>query len=106
MVKVSKLEAAPTLKEESYGSYPNIPFYIAAVPRIKATIAGEHVSVMLDSGAEVSVISSELAHRIGLPILTNVDLGILGVSDKRRRFQGIYEDVPVIVGRVEHRVAI
>ncbi len=61
---------------------------------------------MLDSGTEVSVISSELAHRIGLPISTNVDLGMLRVSDKRRRFQGVCEDIPVIVGRVEHRVPI
>jgi hypothetical protein len=61
---------------------------------------------MLDSGAEVSVMSSDLAHKLGLLISSNVDLGMLGVSDKRTKFLGICEDVSMSVGRVEHRVPI
>ena len=103
---VNKLEAAPAHEEDYYASPLDSPFYIAAVPKVKASIAGKEVSVMLDSGAEVSVMSSNLAHRLGLPISSNVDLGMLGVSDKRTKFLGICEDVSVSVGRVEHRVPI
>jgi hypothetical protein len=103
---VNKLEAAPPHEEDYYASPLEPPFYIAAVPKVKALIAGREVSVMLDSGAEVSVMSSDLAHRLGLPISSNVDLGMLGVSDKRTKFLGICEDVSVSVGRVEHRVPI
>ena len=105
-VRVGKLEATPTSEEEGYNSLSYIPFYIAAVPKMKALIAGEQVSVMLDSRAEISVISSDFANRVGLPVSTNVELGMLGVSDRKKRFQGVCEDVSVIVGRIEHRVPI
>jgi hypothetical protein len=48
---VNKLEAASTQEEDYYASSLDSPFYIAAVPKVKALIAGREVSVMLDSGA-------------------------------------------------------
>jgi hypothetical protein len=80
--------------------------YIAATPKAKAVIVGKQMIVLLDSGAEVSVMDLDLMHELGLPVSTNVDLGMAQATHSSIKFMRIVEDVSVSVGRVKHRVPI
>jgi hypothetical protein len=85
---------------------PEPVYYIASTPKIRANVAGADMTILLDSGAEVSLINSRVANKLKLPICPNVSLGMRGIQSPGARFVGICEDVPVSVGRVNYRVPL
>jgi hypothetical protein len=62
--------------------------------------------ILLDSGAEVSVINVIITYELRLLISTNIDLGIIQAKAPRTRFVGIVEDVPIAISRAEYKILI
>jgi gag-polyprotein putative aspartyl protease len=57
---------------------------------------------MLDSGAEVNVMTRSLADKAGLTVRTNLMLALKTVSGERRKFDGAYEDIDVSIGNISN----
>jgi hypothetical protein len=69
---------------------------MVAVPKVKVSISGSlEIEAMIDSGAEVNIISRRAADAAGLPIQTQVRLGIKSVSGEVLPLDGICENVAV-----------
>ena len=49
---------------------------------------------LIDSGAEVTVISEELAMELGLPITESASLQCMGLQALTQKFVGICDDTP------------
>ena len=58
------------------------------------------VLAMIDSGAEVNVITRAVADELGLPIRTDLLLALKAISGDSRRFDGACEDVEINIGGV------
>ena len=54
--------------------------YAAATPKIRVKIGNAIVDAMLDSGAEVNVMTRSLADKAGLTVRTNLMLALKTVS--------------------------
>ena len=55
---------------------------------------------MLDSGAEVNVITRKMADALNLLVWTDMILALRVITSDSRRFDGVCEDVEVDIGRV------
>ena len=55
---------------------------------------------MLDTGAEVNVITQAAADELGLPVRTDLLLALKAVSGDTRVFDGACEDVEIDIGGV------
>jgi hypothetical protein len=62
--------------------------------------------VLLNSGAEVSVMDLDLMHELGLSVSTNVNLDMAQAIHSSIKFIKIVKDVSISVKRMEHRVPI
>jgi hypothetical protein len=82
------------------------PLYMAACPTAPVKINGQDVPALVDSGAEVSVMSSDLAKKLGLPISHTFIVTMSGATGANKRFIGLCEDVPIDINRVVHKAAI
>jgi hypothetical protein len=80
--------------------------YIAASPKAKVQIAGEEVTALIDTGAEVCVMSSGLAEKLQLPISRTFSVTMAGATGKTKRFLGLCEDVPIDIGKIVYKVPI
>ena len=80
--------------------------YTAASPRVRASVEGKEMTCLLDSGAEVTVMSARLASELGLPISNDLVLNVAGVHGPLKRFVGVIEAVKVRVGSLEHQVPV
>jgi Aspartyl protease len=80
--------------------------YTAASPRVRASVEGKEMSCLLDSGAEVTVMSSRLALELALPISDDLVLNVAGVGGPLKRFVGVIEAVKIRVGSLIHEVPV
>jgi hypothetical protein len=62
--------------------------------------------VLLNSGAEVSVMDLDLMHELGLSVSTNVNLDMTQAIHSSIKFIKIVKDVSISVKRMKHRVPI
>src|SRR5438045_9288195 len=62
--------------------------YVASTPKIKVKLGNVSVDAMLDTGAEVNVMSKTLADRAGLMVRTNVRMGRKAVLGGLSKFAG------------------
>jgi hypothetical protein len=69
----------------------------AAMPRIRAKIGKIQIDAMLDSRAEVNIITRALADKVGLTIYINLYLAIKIVSREKRKFDRTYKDIEVSI---------
>jgi hypothetical protein len=60
------------------------PLYIAVSPMTNVYIGRSKISALLDSGAEVSVITAELAWNLGLPTSQSFSVNMSAVTRKIR----------------------
>ena len=72
--------------------------YAAKTPKIRVKIGDVVVDAMLDTGAEVNVMTKALADKAGLTVRTNLLLSLKTVSGEMRKFDGACEDVDVTIG--------
>jgi len=76
--------------------------YAAATPKLKVRVNDETlVHAMLDTGAEINVMTSEVAKAAGLAIRANPRLTLVSHAGDRRQFDGICEDVEIDIGGIK-----
>jgi hypothetical protein len=80
--------------------------YIAASPTARVQIDGEEVTALIDTGAEVSVMSSDLAEKLRLPISRTFSVTMAGATGMTKRFLGLCEDVPIDIGKIVYKVPV
>jgi hypothetical protein len=103
---IDKLSALSAERAEEEETEVEEALYTAACPRVKCVVGGKEFVVLLDSGAEVNVMSSDICMRLGLPMNENVSLNMMGATGQSKKFLGICESVEVDIGGVKHRVPI
>jgi gag-polyprotein putative aspartyl protease len=74
--------------------------YAASTPKVKVRLGDIVVDAMLDTGAEVNVMTKGLADLAGLTVRTNVRMGMKAVSGGLSKFAGVCEDVEVNIGGI------
>jgi hypothetical protein len=74
--------------------------YAASTPKLLVKVEGTPTKAMLDSGAEVNVITWAAADELGLPVRTDLLLALKTVSRDSRVFDGACEDVEISIGGV------
>jgi hypothetical protein len=74
--------------------------YAASTLKVRVKIRDVVMDGMLDTRAEVNIITKALADLARLTVWTNVQLGIKVVSRALRRFAGVYEDVEVNISSI------
>jgi hypothetical protein len=89
-------------KQTKVGSHrTESSFYSVSTPKMKVRLNEEIlVTAMVDSGAEINVMTAEVAERAGLAITPSPDLTIIGHGGERRRFEGVCEDTPIQIGGI------
>jgi hypothetical protein len=61
------------------GGYLREVLYTASCPVVRVLVAGKYIPGLIDGGAEVTVISHELATDLGLPVTESTNLQMYGV---------------------------
>jgi hypothetical protein len=107
--QVSKVTAK--IEAEAVRAYGNIEriteaLYIAASPTATVHIDGHKVKALIDSGAEVSVMTMGLAEELRLPISHIFKINMSGATGKMKAFHGLCEDVPIEIGKIVHKVPV
>jgi hypothetical protein len=74
--------------------------YAAKTPKLSVKVDGTSTKAMLDTGAEVNVITRSAAEELGLPVRTDLLLALKAVSGDTRAFDGACEDVEIDIGGV------
>jgi hypothetical protein len=74
--------------------------YAAKTPKLSVKVDGTSTRAMLDTGAEVNVITRSAAEELGLPIRTDMLLALKAVSGDTRVFDGACEDIEIDIGGV------
>jgi len=74
--------------------------YAAKTPKLLVKVDGAPTRAMLDTGAEVNVITRAAADELGLPVRTDLLLALKAVSGDTRVFDGACEDVEIDIGGV------
>ena len=99
---VSIREAAdvPAASVRSVGIKHKGRTYAAKTPRLLVKVDGAPTRAMLDTGAEVNVITRAAADELGLPVRTDLLLALKAVSGDTRVFDGACEDVEIDIGGV------
>lgn len=76
--------------------------YAAATPKLKVRLNDEmSVQALLDTGAEINVMTSEVAKAAGLAVRANPRLTLVSHAGDRRQFDGICEDVEIDIGGIK-----
>jgi len=74
--------------------------YAAKTPKLLVKVDGAPTRAMLDTGAEVNVITRAAADELGLPVRTDLLLALKAVSRDTRVFNGACENVEIDIGGV------
>jgi hypothetical protein len=74
--------------------------YTAKTPKLSIKVDGASTRAMLDTGAEVNVITRSAVEELGLPIRIDLLLALKAVSGDTRVFDGACEDVEIDIGGV------
>ena len=74
--------------------------YVANTPRAKVRLNGEFCKALIDTGAEINVMTEEIRERLDLPIRLDPALRLVSHSGHERNFIGVCEDVDVTIGGV------
>jgi hypothetical protein len=82
------------------------PYYIAASPMANVNIGLRKIPALLDSGAEVTVMTADLAWSLGLPMSQSFNVNMSAATGKSKKFVGLCEDVPITVGKITHKVPV
>src|SRR5438045_4735747 len=72
--------------------------YVASTLKIKVKLGNVSVDAMLNTGAEVNIMSKALADRAGLMVRMNVQMGMKAVLGGLSKFAGVCKDVEVNIG--------
>jgi len=77
--------------------------YACASPKCKGRIENIKFEVLIDSGAELCLISREVFEELGIPIDFVIDLLVGSANSQKTKAYGICHDVPVAVGGITAR---
>jgi hypothetical protein len=96
-------EPAPSVTVDSHdleGSEEN-PYYAVSTPKLSVRLNGTaQVKAMIDTGAEINVMTQGLADDCGLAVTGNPHLTLVSHNGERRSFEGLCENVQVEIGSV------
>jgi hypothetical protein len=82
-------------------------FYSVATPKMKVRVNDEILATaMIDTGAEINVMTMELVERSGLAMTPSPPLTIVGHGGERRQFEGVCENTPVQIGGITTYVPV
>jgi hypothetical protein len=88
-----------TLVVENFSGYSD---YHSPTPKVIITLAGRSkladVRAILDTGAEVSVISLDAALRFEIPITHSTGMALWTITGDKSRFVGFADNVAVTIG--------
>ena len=94
----------PEESDEDFSSY-NIQtreegtvLYACGLDRLTAEIQGKPVTVMIDTGSEINVMSEELHGKLGLALNPHANLTMVTANNTKERMTGVCENVPIMVG--------
>ena len=107
--RISKMKAEMEYQEEYASEVLDkiaAPLCIAASPMAVVNIGQRRIPALIDSGAEVTVMTSDLADDLGLPISEDFNVNMSAATGKSRKFIGLCEDVPIAVGKIVHKVPV
>ena len=74
--------------------------YVANTPKAIVRLNGEFCKALIDTGAEINVMTEEIREIFDLPILVGPALRLISHSGHKREFLGVCEDVDVTIGGV------
>ena len=74
--------------------------YATKTPKLLVKVDGAPTWAMLDTRAEVNVITQVVVDELGLPVRMDLLLALKAVSRDTRVFDGAYEDVKIDIGGV------
>ena len=77
--------------------------YACASPKCKGRIEDAEYEMLIDSGAELCLISRDIFECLELPIDLAVDWSVGSANSQKSRAYGICHDVRVVVGGIEAR---
>ncbi len=99
----TNLPLAPVVKVSSLGIKECTAelVYTAPTPKLKVKVNNEKLTyALLDTGAEVNVMTSELAREARLAVHPYSHMTLIAHSGECRRFNGVCEDVEISIGGV------
>ena len=70
------------------------------MPKVKVRLGDVIVDMMLDTGAEVNIITKALADQARLTVRTNVQIRMKAVSERLSKFAGVCKDIEVNIRRI------
>ena len=95
----SKASSPPAARVNSLGvGQDDERLYVAKTPRAVIRLNGELCKALIDTGAEINVMTEEARDRCNLPIRMEPNLRLISHTGHRRDFIGVCEDVDVSVG--------
>jgi hypothetical protein len=74
--------------------------FIITSPKVRISIGSLEILALIDSSAEVDLISSRVAERTGLDIRPDPQYGIVGYSSERKKFDRICENIAIRIGSI------
>jgi hypothetical protein len=96
---VSEVNAMGTSTHEEYSGYAD---YHSYTPKVVCTLTGRtkltDVRAVLDTGAEVSVMSYEAAHKFEIPVTMSTTMTLRTITGSKSKFVGFADNVAVTIG--------
>jgi len=77
--------------------------YACASPKCKGRIEDIEFEMLIDSGAELCLMSREVFEELGIPIDFSIDWSVGSANSQKMKAYGICHDVPVAVGGITAR---
>ena len=85
---------------DGYRQGAKISLVTIGCPMVRATIFDTRVKALIDSGAEVCLMSRRVAEIAGLSIRTGQNLSMVAATGHKARFVGVCMDVPIEIGGI------
>ena len=106
-VKVSNLKVGEMeVPEETETSGFAQRFYAVETPKAIVSLAGKNVKALLDSGAEICMMTLETLNRCGLAMRSDPKLHVISATGDKAFFEGVCENAEVCLGGITVRVPI
>jgi len=77
--------------------------YACTSPKCKGRIEDIEFEMLIDSGAELYLMSREVFEELGIPIDFSIDWSVGSANSQKTKAYGICHDVPVAVGGITAR---